>query len=70
MTRERTITRPTLAKYAAALGPDSIAADALATFDAIRQSGNRAQATMTNNGFKVYRAGGQEFPRPVRPTIT
>lgn len=65
MNREATIKRPTLARYAALLGRDSIAADALAVFDAIRDTGNRAQIARTNNGFKVYRAGVQEFPRPV-----
>lgn len=65
MPREKTIRRATLAKYAALLGRESIAAEALATFDAIRDTGNRAQITMHNNGFRVYRAGVREFPRPV-----
>lgn len=46
------------------LGRDSVAANALAMFDAIRDTGNKAQAYRTNNGFKIYRAGVQEFPRP------
>lgn len=64
MTREKTIRRTTLARYAALLGRDSIAAEALATYDAIRDTGNRAQITMHNNGFRVYRAKVREYPRP------
>lgn len=64
MTPNKKISRATLARFAALLGPDSIAAHALQMFDAIRSTGNTAQIVQTNEAFEVWRHGVREFPLP------
>ena len=57
-----TLNRNKLAQYAALLGRDSIAAQALLAYDGIRKTGNKASIKMTNDSFEIWRANVREFP--------
>ncbi|CAB4126188.1 hypothetical protein UFOVP68_50 [uncultured Caudovirales phage] len=59
----KTISRAALARYAALLGRGSIAARALASYDAARAGGLRPVAQMSNAAFRVTTAaaGAQVF---------
>jgi hypothetical protein len=66
MTNNKKISRAVLVRFAGLLGPDSIAAQALTMFDAIRSTGNHAQIVQTNEAFEVWRHGVREFPLPAQ----
>jgi hypothetical protein len=57
MTRYRTMSRKRLASYASVLGPNSIAAKALAYYDTACADGIRPVAFLRPNGFAVLVAG-------------
>lgn len=59
--KNRIITRKTLAGYARALGPASIAAQALSLYDANKAEGRRVEAVRRNSGFTVRVYGRKDY---------
>jgi hypothetical protein len=60
------ISRTTLAKYAATLGRQSIAGQALRRFDVEKEQGRNVAAYLRNNGFAVTIWSASGIPETVR----